>query len=63
MWIYKFNTNYLDKNKIYNNPNFMVDTSYFTAKAFAKINIFYAIIKILKSYIKNYNKKLSYKYR
>lgn len=55
--------NYLDKNKIYNNPNFMVDTSYFTAKAFAKINIFYAIIKILKSYIKNYNKKLSYKYR
>ncbi|AVP63675.1 DUF2953 domain-containing protein [Clostridium botulinum] len=55
--------NYLDKNEIYNNPNFMVDASYFTAKAFAKINIFYAIIKILKSYIKNYNKKLSYKYR
>lgn len=55
--------NHLDKNEIYNNPNFMVDDSYFTAKAFVKINIFYAIIKILKSYIKNYNKKLSYKYR
>ncbi|MCS4516904.1 hypothetical protein JTS93_15335, partial [Clostridium botulinum] len=51
------------KNKIYNNPNFIVDYSYFIAKAFAIINIFYAIIKILKSYIKNYNKKLIYKYR
>lgn len=35
-----------------------MDYSYFIAKAFAIINIFYAIIKILKSYIKNYNKNL-----
>ncbi|NFJ83497.1 DUF2953 domain-containing protein [Clostridium botulinum] len=55
--------NYLGKNEIYNNPNFMVNDSYFNAKAFAKINIFYAIIKILKSYIKIYNEKLAYKYR